>query len=51
MREVPKKQEEEVGGGLIEPDPLCIPPGDLGYPPMPGCPVPLPGEPTDPTVI
>lgn len=38
MKEVPKKQEEEVGGGDILYEPWCPPPGDLGYPQLPGCP-------------
>ncbi len=37
MKEVPKKREEEVGGGDILYEPWC-PPGDLGYPRAPGCP-------------
>lgn len=45
MKEVPKKHEEEVGGGDILYEPWCPPPGDLGYPPTPGCPYPDPVAP------
>jgi hypothetical protein len=47
MKEVPKKDEEEVGGGGIVYEPWRPPPET--YPPMPGCPtdppVPAPGDP------
>ena len=46
MKEVPKRHEEEVGGGVLY-EPWCPPPGDLGYPQFPGCPSPtIPEEPT-----
>jgi hypothetical protein len=46
MKEVPKKDEEEVGGGTLH-EPRRLPPDT--YPPMPGLPIdpPLPG-PYDP---
>lgn len=46
MKEVPKKQDEEVGGGILY-EPWCPPPGDLGYPQLPGCPAPT-DPPPDP---
>ena len=52
MKEVPKKQEDEVGGGGVLYEPWCPPPGDLGYPQLPGCPSPTIPEPiADPTTI
>ncbi len=55
MKDAPKKQQRHVGGGTVY-EPWCPPPGDLGYPQMPGCPsptqpYPLPPEFNDPTII
>lgn len=38
MKEVPKKDEEEVGGGTVY-EPWCPPPGEPGYPQFPGSPI------------
>jgi hypothetical protein len=39
MKEVPKKEQDEVGGGTIY-QPWCPPPPEnpSGYPQFPGCP-------------
>ena len=38
MKEVPKKDEEDVGGGTVLQPCRALPPDDT-YPPMPACPV------------
>ena len=53
MKEVPSKKEGDVGGGVLY-EPWCPPPGDPGYPQMPGCPTfPDPPLPVidDPSII
>lgn len=52
MKEVPKKEQDEVGGGTVY-QPWC-PPDETGYPPVPGCPTdPPPPETgyTDPAAV
>lgn len=43
MKEVPKKEQEEVGGGTVY-QPWCPPPNEPGFPPMPGCPTDPPED-------
>lgn len=53
MKEVPKKQEEEVGGGTIY-DPTCPTPTYPGDPTQPGCPTGPGGVPVpifDPGIV
>jgi hypothetical protein len=44
MKEVPKRDQEEVGGGTVY-QPWCPPPQEPGYPQMPGCPTDVPNVP------
>ena len=45
MKELPKKESNEVSGGVRAPEPLSIPgypaPGPLGLPPNGGCTLPF----------
>lgn len=43
MKEVPKKHEDEVGGGTVY-EPWCPPPDELRYPQIPGCPTDPPTD-------
>jgi hypothetical protein len=44
MKEVPKKDQEDVGGGTVY-QPWCPPPQEPGYPQLPGCPTDPPSVP------